>query len=162
MLGYNSQEGTQAEDAIMENIENQTSSPIPSPSAEFHESSDRTNELSSGRQFVETRLRHKVYVDQFPSRTAGTPINGSNRQNASAGFQEYGTQVADEESNTYAQFKSQLDWEIARWAKLRGPSSTALSELLSIAGVQEALGLSFKNARELNNVIDTQLPSVRP
>jgi hypothetical protein len=32
-------------------------------------------------------------------------------------------------------FISKMDWEIARWAKLRGPGSTAFSELLSIDGV---------------------------
>ncbi|KAF5365442.1 hypothetical protein D9758_010870 [Tetrapyrgos nigripes] len=42
---------------------------------------------------------------------------------------------------------------------MRGPSSTALSELLSIDGVSERLGLSFKNATELNKIIDAKLPS---
>ena len=39
---------------------------------------------------------------------------------------------------TWAPFSSKLDWEIARWAKLRGPSSTAFSELLAIEGVSAA------------------------
>ena len=37
--------------------------------------------------------------------------------------------------NIWFPFSSKLDWEIARWAKLRGPSSTAFSELLAIDGV---------------------------
>ncbi|KAG1884424.1 hypothetical protein F4604DRAFT_1878757 [Suillus subluteus] len=64
----------------------------------------------------------------------------------------------DGTENPYAPFHSQMDWEIARWAKLRGPSSTAFSDLLSIDGVSERLCLSYKNARELNRIIDTQLP----
>ena len=35
----------------------------------------------------------------------------------------------------WAPFHSKLDWEIARWAKCRGPGSTAFSELLAIDGV---------------------------
>ncbi|THH00887.1 hypothetical protein EW026_g1714 [Hermanssonia centrifuga] len=61
----------------------------------------------------------------------------------------------------YAPFTSKLEWEVARWAKLRGPGSTALTDLLSIEGVHEKLGLSFKNSRELNRIIDG-LPAQRP
>ncbi|KAG1837613.1 hypothetical protein F4604DRAFT_1931480 [Suillus subluteus] len=61
-------------------------------------------------------------------------------------------------NNVYAPFTSKLDWEMARWAKLRGPSSTAFSELVSIEGLSDTLGLSFKNTRELNKIIDNELP----
>jgi hypothetical protein len=37
--------------------------------------------------------------------------------------------------NPYAPFASKIEWEVARWAKLRGPGSTAFSELLGIDGV---------------------------
>ena len=40
------------------------------------------------------------------------------------------------EPNLFAPFRSKLDWDMARWAKLRGPSSTAFSELLAIDGVR--------------------------
>ncbi|KAG0706653.1 hypothetical protein DFH29DRAFT_980304 [Suillus ampliporus] len=60
--------------------------------------------------------------------------------------------------NPYAPFSSQMDWEIAQWAKLRGLSSTAFSDLLSIDGVSECLGLSYKNSRELDRIINKQLP----
>ncbi|KAG1874323.1 hypothetical protein F4604DRAFT_1880851 [Suillus subluteus] len=66
--------------------------------------------------------------------------------------------------NPYSPFSSRMDWEIAQWAKLRGPSSTAFSDLLSIKGisdlfeVNEHLGLSYKNSRELNDIIYKQLP----
>ncbi|KAF8889565.1 hypothetical protein BD779DRAFT_1610960 [Infundibulicybe gibba] len=65
-------------------------------------------------------------------------------------------------ANQWAPFNSKLDWELARWAKLRGPGSTAVSDLLSIEGFQDALGLSYKNSRELNKIIDTQLPGNLP
>ncbi|KAJ6471532.1 hypothetical protein C8R45DRAFT_1055045 [Mycena sanguinolenta] len=55
--------------------------------------------------------------------------------------------------NPWAPFTSQVDWEVAKWAKLR--------ELLIAEQVPEALGLSYKNSRELNQIID-QLPAGRP
>ncbi|KAH9010418.1 hypothetical protein EDB84DRAFT_1590846 [Lactarius hengduanensis] len=60
--------------------------------------------------------------------------------------------------NPFAPFTSKMEWEIARWAKLRGPGSTAFTELTSIEGVAKKLGLSFKNMRELDRIIDKKLP----
>ena len=37
--------------------------------------------------------------------------------------------------NIWYLFQSQRDWDFARWAKNRGPSSTAVTELLTIDGV---------------------------
>ena len=38
--------------------------------------------------------------------------------------------------NIWHLFQSQRDWEFAKWAKNRGPSSTAVSELLAIDGMR--------------------------
>ncbi|KAG2153066.1 uncharacterized protein EDB93DRAFT_1102813 [Suillus bovinus] len=48
------------------------------------------------------------------------------------------------------------------WSKLCGPSSTSFTDLLAIDGVRESLGLSFKNAKELNAIIDYELPTRCP
>ncbi|KAF8715292.1 hypothetical protein AX14_012641 [Amanita brunnescens Koide BX004] len=64
--------------------------------------------------------------------------------------------------NIYAPFCSKMDWEIARWAKVHGPSSTAVSELLAIDGLSKKLSLSYKNARELNVIFDSKLPRRPP
>ena len=45
--------------------------------------------------------------------------------------------VGDASVSEWAPFSTQTEWEIARWAKLRGPGSTAFSELLKIDGVSE-------------------------
>lgn len=50
-------------------------------------------------------------------------------------YHSYSTKLGHDGSNPYAPFHSRIDWEIARWAKMRGPTSTAFSELLSIDGV---------------------------
>ena len=59
-----------------------------------------------------------------------------------AGYQRYANSLGAEENgpSEWAPFSTRLEWEVARWAKLRGPSSTALSELLQINGVS---GLVF-------------------
>jgi hypothetical protein len=43
--------------------------------------------------------------------------------------------VEDDTPDEWAPFSTQVEWELARWAKIRGPSSTAMSELLKIDGV---------------------------
>ncbi|KAJ6599450.1 hypothetical protein B0H10DRAFT_1959125 [Mycena sp. CBHHK59/15] len=60
--------------------------------------------------------------------------------------------------NIWAPFASKLEWELARLAKLRGPGSTAFTDLLKITSITELLGLSYKNTRELNNIINKKLP----
>lgn len=49
-------------------------------------------------------------------------------------------------SNIYAPFTSELDWRTAQWAKMRGPSSTAFSELLSIPGVRASCIANIQNS----------------
>jgi hypothetical protein len=39
--------------------------------------------------------------------------------------------------NIYAPFSSKLEWEIAKWAKIQGPSSTAFSDLIKIDDVSQ-------------------------
>jgi hypothetical protein len=91
-------------------------------------------ELSgSGRDIIENALRQQIVVDRFPLASAGAPIpNHLPIHNSS---QQYDTHFRLDPSNPYAPFTSKLDWEVARWAKLRGPSSTAMSELLKVTGV---------------------------
>ncbi|KAI9429265.1 hypothetical protein H4582DRAFT_1827220 [Lactarius indigo] len=61
----------------------------------------------------------------------------------------------------WAPFRSQCDWEVACWAKMRGPSSSAVTELLAIPEVVERLGLSYSTSNELNSIID-KLPGPPP
>ncbi|KAF8176925.1 hypothetical protein BJ912DRAFT_1024283 [Pholiota molesta] len=90
------------------------------------------------------------YSDAYPSSQAGQPLSQQEATDA-----RYSAALG---SGDWAPFNSKMDWEIARWAKLRGPGSTAFSNLLAIDGVREALNLSYKTSEELNRVIDTKLP----
>jgi len=50
-------------------------------------------------------------------------------------MQEYENALGGPSENVYSPFGSQIDWELVKWAKLRGPSATAFTELLNISGV---------------------------
>ncbi|TFY59335.1 hypothetical protein EVJ58_g5848 [Rhodofomes roseus] len=91
---------------------------------------------------------------------AGAPLQPD--QAPHSGYDSYAEKVDPDAKNPYAPFASRMDWEIARWAKLRGSGSTAFTDLLAIAEVRELLGLSFKNSDELNKIIDERLPNRRP
>lgn len=69
-------------------------------------------------------------IESFPGKEAAAPIN----THSESAFTIYQHQLVTN-ANLYAPFSSKLDWEVAKWAKLRGPSSSAFNELLQIEGV---------------------------
>lgn len=88
--------------------------------------------LGSGREAIETALHQHVVVDHYPFALAGAPI--AEMHEVRNFHHQYGLRVKTL-GNPYAPFASRLDWEVARWAKLRGTGFTAVSELFGIAGV---------------------------
>ncbi|KAG1839152.1 hypothetical protein F4604DRAFT_1599775 [Suillus subluteus] len=130
------------------------------PQAQENEVADEDHDRDARLQVQERAQGHHGYVAiPYPDSRAGQEINqhgGNDAANARYSFQ------LDDKDNIYFPFCSQTEWEIARWSKLRGPSSTAFTDLLAIDGVPESLGLSFKNAKELNAIIDHELPTGRP
>ncbi|KAF8056055.1 hypothetical protein FPV67DRAFT_1566591 [Lyophyllum atratum] len=103
---------------------------------------------------AEEGLQKKPFIVEFPRSTAGAIYSQSGR----TVNEQYTRDIGSAAENPFAPFLSQLEWEVAQWAKLRGPSSTAFTELMEIDGVAEKLGLSFKSAKGLNQVIDHMLP----
>lgn len=73
-----------------------------------------------------------TFIDEYPGDETGHPVSTSFMPDAN---QCYANHLADASENPYWPFVSQLDWEVAHWAKTRGPGSTAVSELLRINGV---------------------------
>ncbi|KAJ7201798.1 hypothetical protein GGX14DRAFT_370811 [Mycena pura] len=108
---------------------------------------------------AETRFLRKPFIKKY-GREAGRQVAGA--EESAAGYAEYQERLQELDGNDWGPFRSQMDWEVARWAKLRGSTSTALTELLQINGVADALGLSYRTSRELNHLIDESLPSGRP
>jgi hypothetical protein len=71
--------------------------------------------------------RPLVVIDPFPHGSPGTPIS-----------QGTCTDNTDREASDgviWAPFSSQCDWEVAHWAKMRGPTSSAMADLLAIPEV---------------------------
>ncbi|PIL32251.1 hypothetical protein GSI_05496 [Ganoderma sinense ZZ0214-1] len=106
-------------------------------------------------------LRTRTFAVRFPGPHAGSPLS---QQRESTFYEQYESASHDDDdlNNDYYPFNSRLDWKITKWAKMHGPGSTAVSELLDIDDLVELLGLSFKNSRELNMIIDEKLASGRP
>lgn len=69
-------------------------------------------------------------IDKFPTGSPGAPIPGM-RQGSHA-YESHQVMPGD---SVWAPFLSERDWEVARWAKMRGPTSSAVTELLAIPEV---------------------------
>ncbi|KAI0343815.1 hypothetical protein BDW22DRAFT_1477302 [Trametopsis cervina] len=126
-----------------------------------HNDEDLENELDDPVIFDGDFFGNNYGAEDFP----GFPANGMDPMDVDeedeAGVEE-GDEIRGALNNPYAPFTSQLDWELARWAKLRSPGSTAMTELLQIEGLHDALGLSYKTVRELDHIIDHEIPGRRP
>lgn len=106
-----------------------------SDSMEGEAEHEHNRALSKGREAVERSLRQQVVVNHFPLPAAGAQV-----RNPDSCRPQYSQSLHEHTMNSpYSPFASRLDWEVARWAKLRGPGSTAVSELLEIDGVRGEL-----------------------
>ncbi|KAJ7707896.1 hypothetical protein B0H16DRAFT_1746444 [Mycena metata] len=107
------------------------------------------------RKTAEDKFHHKPIIEKYPGRLAGRPISVPSPSSEES----YGSALGNSaQENPYAPFKSKVDWEIAKWAKLRGAGSTAFTDLLNIDRVRESLDLSYGTSVQLNKIIDGKLP----
>jgi len=72
----------------------------------------------------------ELSITRFTYGSPGAPIPGPVQGSAM-----YRSSQVAPSSLDWAPFSSELDWEIACWAKIRGPTSSGLTELLAIPGV---------------------------
>jgi hypothetical protein len=72
------------------------------------------------------------FIKRFPLGLAGAPISDARQR--MLGLQTL--QDGLDTQNIWHPFRTQRDWEFAQWAKDRGPSSTAVTELLLMEGVR--------------------------
>jgi len=72
------------------------------------------------RGLAERQLELEPFVIPYPScgQGVGDPVGASREQSAHANMS-YELEITPDETNPYAPFASQLDWDIAKWAKLR-------------------------------------------
>ena len=149
----------------------QATIPILDDAPELTEHEDQTR--GDHTNFAPPQAMSTHVIDQFPFGCLGMPM-----PNKSKGSSMYETWRATSKDTPWTPFCSELDWNVAQWVKMRGPSSTAAMELLAIPGVcvshqlytmcliqvrkvVDMLGLSFHTVKELNDKIDSNL-SGRP
>jgi hypothetical protein len=77
-------------------------------------------------------------VAPFPHGDPGAPVRTTTLK-----YEDYNNSM--DPHNPWAPFDSQMEWEIAHWAKMCGPGSTAFTDLLKINGVRPPPGLLASN-----------------
>jgi hypothetical protein len=83
------------------------------------------------RKIAEDRFHEPPVIVQYPSDHASKEISDERSPSA----EEHYSDALGKTTSIYAPFVSKMDWEVARWAKLRGSGSTAFTDLLKIEGV---------------------------
>jgi len=91
-------------------------------------------QLPNDMEVGSTGVMQTVVVDRFPSASAGAPIH-----DMPCGNPIYDSQRDADGDSTWSPFMSQCDWLFACWAKMRGPTSSAVTELLAIPEVRTSL-----------------------
>lgn len=91
------------------------------------------DQASQARQAAEERLGFDPFVVKYSSCYPRSRC-GAIKKSQHTSDQQYSSAI-DNPSNPWAPFSSEIDWKVARWAKLRGAGSTAFSDLLAINGV---------------------------
>jgi hypothetical protein len=71
-----------------------------------------------------------LVIEQFSIGSPGMPI--PDKPQASSVYESWRAASMD---SPWAPFRSKVDWTIARWVKMRGSTSTAVAELLTMPGV---------------------------
>jgi len=95
------------------------------------EAEDGLEASQAARLAAEDAFRKQPIIEKFPDDRAGAPIANKRMDSKNESY----FKAINNSQNPWAPFLSKMDWEVARWAKLRGPGSTAMSDLLKIEGV---------------------------
>jgi len=95
---------------------------------------DVPEQLANDMEAGSTEAISTVVIDRFPSPSAGAPIHGMPHGNSVHESQ----QGADGDS-IWSPFMSECDWLFAHWVKMRGSTSSAVTELLAIPEVRTFL-----------------------
>jgi len=99
---------------------------------------EETGAAARLRGGAEENLQKKPFVVKFASGEAGKVYS----ENGLDENTRYHQSLKGGDDNPYRPFVSKRDWEVARWAKLRGSGSTAFSDLMKINGVCRNVSVS--------------------
>jgi len=123
------------------------------PSNGTEEQPTGANRLRGG---VDEPLRADPFVERFPKSYGAA---GKTYGKGKTGHTSYGQALPSKSpTNPYAPFASKIDWEIAKWAKLRGPGSTAFTELMQIENVRLNAQLSSAHCTPKCHQTDDRVP----
>lgn len=106
-------------------VEENIQAPAPSKDIEM-----ANKDGQQARNIAEHETCRQPIIVRYRRKRAGEVLSRTENQ-----YKTYRKGLASSEDNRYAPFTSRLDWEFAKWAKTRGPGSTAVTELLQIKGV---------------------------
>jgi hypothetical protein len=91
---------------------------------------------------AERQLERQPFVIPYPNNAgqgvedpAGARVRAQDHSRSAHANASYELEIAQDEMNPYTPFSSQLDWDLAKWAKLRGIGSTSFGELMAIPSV---------------------------
>jgi len=112
-------------------------------SDEMNSTTETIRKASRLRGGAEEDLQKRPFVVKFTKGRAGE-IYANQRVDENNLNASYKRKVANSE-NPYSPFSSKLEWEIAQWAKMRGPGSTAFNELMGIEGVSVIISCQVIN-----------------
>lgn len=118
-----------------------SSSPSPEPMDEDDSADDEltAEHIQQVRERSERLRQRPAVIVKFGGR-AGCVIEAPKNAQHQYGNASYQSSLgAASTNNPWYPFQSKLDWEVGKWAKLRGPGDTSFSELLAIEGVSRRL-----------------------
>jgi hypothetical protein len=72
-----------------------------------------------------------LVIERFPLGKPGAPMDGTHQ--APSMYETHRSMFGD---SVWAPFRSECDWEVVSWAKMEGPSSSAVTKLFAIPGVR--------------------------
>src|SRR5258708_38282333 len=98
------------------------------PNPDVREGPDQT-EVGEAAALVPPQEMSSPVVDKVPFGSPGAPIPDKPQ-----GPSTYEAWQAMFEDSAWAPFFSELEWDIVKWAKMRGQTSLAVSALLEIPG----------------------------
>lgn len=124
--GYDNDNNNNDEHVHIAEPQHQLDIPVPDG---HHPSRPGLDPVEQTRQASQGRL--DIFIEKFAYGRAGSPLDTHDITD----HDHYQNMLSDKD-NIYAPFSSKMDWEVARWAKLRGLGSTALSDLLAIENVR--------------------------
>jgi hypothetical protein len=117
-------------DVIGTSLEQDCSILPPSPTPQGSIAPEAAPTQHSQQDSNHSDARPPLAIIHLPHGSPGAPVPG-----APQGASPYHSRQELFGANRWAPFQSQCDWEIAHWAKMRGPSASAMEELLAIPEV---------------------------